>query len=323
MSLLAKALFRDLEVAGLGRWRAPLEPLLRERLSDRAHGGLAGWRRAVEGLPDIEVTAVELDRDVITVRGADVAPDILDALRARLLALSPWRKGPFDLFGIHVDAEWRSDLKWRRVAGAMASLDGRSVLDVGSGNGYYALRMKGNGARLVLGVDPSPLCVAQFAAIQRYARQGAVHVLPLRLEDLPDVDEPFDTAFSMGVLYHRREPLAHLDELRRALRPGGELLLETLIHPDPREAVLVPKDRYARMRNVWQLPGLPQLEAWLAEAGFRDCRVADVTATTVREQRSTAWMPFESLDKALDPRDPALTVEGLPAPTRAVLVCRV
>lgn len=321
MSLLHKGLFRDLEGAGLGRWRTTLEPMLRERLSDEAHGKIPGWRRAVESLPEIEVTAVELDRDAVVVHGADCGPDTLETLRAGLMALTPWRKGPFEIFGIRVDAEWRSDLKWRRVADTITPLAGRAVLDVGSGNGYYALRMKGQKARLVLGIDPSPLCVAQFAAIQKYAQQDSVHVLPLRLQDLPELATPFDTVFSMGVLYHRREPLAHLADLRRTLRSGGELLLETLILPGSERDLLIPDDRYARMRNVWHLPSLPQLEAWLTEAGFRDCRIADVTVTTAQEQRSTDWMPFESLDKALDPDDPTRTTEGLPAPTRAVVIC--
>jgi tRNA (mo5U34)-methyltransferase len=30
-------------------------------------------------------------------------------MRQALMGLSPWRKGPFDLFGVHVDTEWRSD----------------------------------------------------------------------------------------------------------------------------------------------------------------------------------------------------------------------
>jgi tRNA (mo5U34)-methyltransferase len=196
----------------------------------------------------------------------------------------------------------------------------RRVLDVGCGNGYYALRMSGQGARLVLGIEPTLQYVAQFEAIQRYVRQPAVHVLPLRLADLPPECRTFDTTFSMGVLYHQRNPQEHLQHLRAALREGGELILETLILPGDLPEAVTPDDRYARMRNVWQLPTLSLLQTWLEGAGFAACRVVDTNVTSTDEQRTTEWMPFESLQEALDPQNPGLTVEGLPRPCRATLV---
>ena len=66
-------------------------------------------------------------------------------------------------------------------------------------------------------------------------------VLPLALEDLPPGMTGFDTLFSMGVLYHRRAPLGHLRDLRRLLRPGGELVLETLVVEGDAGDVLVPR----------------------------------------------------------------------------------
>jgi tRNA (mo5U34)-methyltransferase len=83
---------------------------------------------------------------------------------------------------------------------------------------------------------------------------------------------------------------------------------------------LYPKGRYARMRNIGVIPNLDDLMRWMGEAGYRDIRVVDVSPTTLKEQRATAWMRFESLDKALNPEDTSLTVEGLPAPLRAILV---
>jgi tRNA (mo5U34)-methyltransferase len=45
-----------------------------------------------------------------------------------------------------------------------------------------------------------------------------------------------------------------------------------------------------------------------------------VTPTTLDEQRPTAWINSASLDAFLDPADPGRTVEGHPAPVRAVLL---
>jgi tRNA (mo5U34)-methyltransferase len=76
------------------------------------------------------------------------------------------------------------------------------------------------------------------------------------------------------------------------------------------------------MRNVWAIPGTDRLLGWVEKAGFSEPLVVDITATTTREQRTTAWMTFESLQQALDPSDPLRTVEGLPAPVRAIVMAK-
>ncbi len=107
------------------------------------------------------------------------------------------------------------------------------------------------------------------------------------------------------------------------LRPGGTMVLETLVlPPERRQDVLVPQERYARMRNVWAVPGTDRLVDWVRCAGFKDIELVDVTQTTIREQRSTAWMRFESLAEALDPADREKTLEGHPAPIRTVLIAK-
>ena len=121
----------------------------------------------------------------------------------------------------------------------------------------------------------------------------------------------------MGVLYHRRDPLEHLRQLRDQLRPGGRLLVETLICE---QGDLAPPSRYARMRNVHLVPAPATVSDWLAQLGFSTVTLCDITPTTTQEQRSTDWMRFESLADALDPLDPNRTVEGLPAPVRGSFV---
>lgn len=314
--------FDSLDRAGLGSWRSPLSPLLQNRFADSAHGDISKWRAVIARLPDIADTTAILNSPAVTAEGPSVDAALTNEVRDLLLQLKPWRKGPFNIHGINVDAEWRSDLKWDRLKNEIAPLADRRILDVGCGNGYYALRMMGGGAQLVVGIDPMLLYVFQFLALNHFLAVPSVYVLPLRLRELPDAQNFFDTTFSMGVLYHQREPLEHLAELHATLRPGGELVLETLILPGAGSLVSEPEDCYARMRNVWHLPTATALEEWLRQAGFRDIRLVDVTVTTVDEQRSTEWMPFESLAEALDPDDPSCTIEGLPAPARALVICK-
>ena len=314
-----EALFDDLAGIGLKSWRDELSGTLRGRFSSSTHGDYDGWLAVLRGLPESEQCPADLDARAVTLPGVEGVSR--SDLRESLMSLRPWRKGPFDVCGVTIDSEWRSDLKWDRIRQEIEPLDDRAVLDVGCGNGYYALRMRGMGARVVIGVDPTLLYVMQFLAIRHFMQPEPVHVLPLRLHELPQKSNAFDSAFSMGVLYHQRSPENHLQQLRSALRPGGELVLETLILPGTEAAARTPENRYARMRNVWQLPTQRMLETWVATAGFESVRTIDVTETSVEEQRTTEWMPFESLAEALDPVDPGLTIEGWPAPRRACLIC--
>jgi tRNA (mo5U34)-methyltransferase len=293
------ALETELAALGLESWLQQLRPLLDQRMSASNHGDFERWRATVEAL---SAAASEPER-----------------LKALLLDLSPWRKGPFDVAGIEIDSEWRSDLKWNRIQGVIEPLDGRSVLDVGCGNGYYALKMRAAGADRVIGIDPTLLYVMQFIAVNAFAQDSATHVLPLRLEETPSADGAFDTTFSMGVLYHQRSPVDHLRRLRTTLKRGGQLVLETLYIPGEESYACTPPDRYARMRNVWLLPTIAELTTWMKRCGYRDIAVVDQSLTTIDEQRSTEWMTFESLREALDPDDPSKTIEGWPAPRRVVM----
>ncbi len=314
------ALQRHLDGA-VSAWLGEAAGLCRSRLAPSAHGNLGGWLQALDCLPQLAPSSVELDTVAVRV---GVAEDASAAQRRRLerllRSLGPWRKGPFELFGVYIDTEWRSDLKWDRVREAVGPLAGRTVLDVGCGSGYHALRMAGAGARAVIGVEPMALYVVQFLAVNRYCGAANTGVLPLRLEDLPPRLGGFDTVLSMGVLYHRRSPIDHLTALKGQLKPGGRLLIETLVVEGDERTVLVPEDRYARMRNVWFLPSVDLLRRWLARVGFVDINLVDVTATTAEEQRSTSWATAQSLADGLDPVAGHLTIEGHPAPRRAALV---
>ena len=307
----------------LASWAAQLPEQVAAALAPERHGDLPRWRRALAALPPIEAAAVHLA--AARVGAAAALPPTVpqrERLTDALLGLHPWRKGPYELFGVHIDTEWRSDWKWDRLAPAITPLRGRRVLDVGCGNGYHCWRMRGAGAVEVVGIDPSPLFVLQFQALWTYLRDERVTVLPLTLEQVPRPLPVFDTVFSMGVLYHRRSPFDHLLQLRDCLRPGGELVLETLVVDGAEGETLVPRGRYARMGNVWFLPSCATLCAWLAKVRFREARVVDVSATGTDEQRRTPWMRFHSLAEFLDPQDRSRTVEGYPAPRRAIVIAR-
>ncbi len=299
------------------------------------HGEIPHWTDAVAAMPELPFTHIdtEHERGVAMLSATDTIAiqnntQVFPAeetneralLEKCLRALMPWRKGPYQFGHIHIDTEWHSDWKWNRVLPHISSLKNKCVLDVGCGSGYHLWRMRGAGASTVLGIDPVPLFNLQFQAVQRYIKDDAVSILPITMDVMPENMQCFDTVFSMGILYHRRCPEQHLFELSQALKPGGELVIESLITPGEAEDELSLDGRYARMRNIWRLPSGPMLCRWIHDAGFENVRCVSVDITSVLEQRTTDWMQHESLTEALDPENRSLTVEGHPRPRRAVVI---
>ena len=315
-------LYRALREANVESWANQLPAQIADAFDTEKHGDLIRWQNQLEDLPKISPQFRDISTDTVKLGHAnEIPPELQQELKTQLQAFCPWRKGPYDLFGIHVDTEWRSDWKWQRLENHIAPLKNKLILDVGCGNGYHCWRMLGAGAKRVIGIDPMLLNVMQFQIIKQfYDNSAPIDVLPLGIEALPPKLNCFDTVFSMGVLYHRRSPIDHLFELRDCLKSGGELILETLVIDGELGETLLPKDRYAQMRNVWFLPPCATLVSWLERCGFQNVRVVDVTITSIEEQRTTDWMRFHSLKDFLNPKNPALTCESLPSPKRAILI---
>ncbi|MBB1487775.1 tRNA 5-methoxyuridine(34)/uridine 5-oxyacetic acid(34) synthase CmoB [Oceanospirillum sediminis] len=324
-------LYQKFAEEGLTRWLARIPEQLEHGLDSKRYSDLPGWQRVVDKFSSAEElteqgyqVTTDLDRSAVLIKASPALPESEQAKYRNLMKkLMPWRKGPFEIHGTHIDTEWRSDWKWDRLAEFVAPLHNRRVLDVGCGSGYHCWRMAGAGARFVVGIDPSPRFHIQFQLVRKLMGQAdgnKVFHLPVGIEDVPPELDYFDTVFSMGVLYHRRSPIDHLYQLKEALRPGGELVLETLVVDGDAQQVLVPTDRYAMMNNVWYLPSPDALVLWLEKCGFVNVRVVDISVTSLEEQRSTEWMSYQSLKDFLDPQDPTKTVEGYPAPKRAVVL---
>ncbi|WP_336280023.1 tRNA 5-methoxyuridine(34)/uridine 5-oxyacetic acid(34) synthase CmoB [Cronobacter dublinensis] len=314
--------YQQIACGPLAHWLETLPAQVAAWQRDALHGQFKQWKNSLDNLPALAPDRLDLLHSVSAQSDTPLSDGQRKRIEQLLRTLMPWRKGPFSLYGIDIDTEWRSDLKWDRVLPHITPLAGRTILDVGCGSGYHLWRMVGAGAQLAVGIDPTQLFLCQFEAVRKLlGGDNRAHVLPLGIEQMPALNA-FDTVFSMGVLYHRRSPLEHLWQLKDQLVNEGELVLETLVVEGDENTVLVPGERYAQMRNVYFIPSAPALKNWLEKCGFVNVRIADYSVTTVEEQRRTAWMQTESLADFLDPQDATKTREGYPAPLRAVLVAR-
>ena len=262
----------------------------------------------------------DLNADYVTIgEASDLTQMQHDLINDVLVALMPWRKGPFRLFGHEIDSEWRSQMKWNRIQEALGDLQHRRILDVGCGNGYYMFRAAAFEPSQVIGIDPSVPFLLSFELMQRYLQLGNLQYERLGVEDLEVFSNAFDIALCMGIVYHHRNPIAILNRLLTTLRVGGFAIVESQTIDVDGSLALFPEERYAKARNVYFLPTKDCLVNWVRRSGFKNVEVISHTKVTCEEQRSTEWMAYESLRDFLDPSDDSLTIEGYPAPWRTVV----
>lgn len=244
-------------------------------------------------------------------------------LKRLIYDLLPWRKGPWKICGEFIDSEWRSNLKFDSMADLYSEFRDKNILDIGSGNGYYAGRLSELGAASVLCLDPSERFLLQFELFQRFAKQPNLQLELLGFEDAVTLGAVFDVVLCMGVLYHQRNPLSVIEACRSALRPGGALVLESMTYPGDESMAFFPPDRYAKARNVYFLPTAAAMVNMCRRMGFKSVDIVNERRIQVDEQRRTELAPYESLSDFLDPLDASKTVEGWPAPQRALVFARL
>ena len=301
------------------------EPILavhneRQRWVNQEKKGFLRYRVPYQALSRFKASHLDCGSEMVRIG----APDEIDSaqrdeIREHLRAFMPWRKGPFSIFDIDIDAEWRSEKKWQRILPKLPDLNGKVIADIGCNNGYYMFRMSPYKPKLVLGLEPSVQHYYCFKSLNAMAGIPELHIDLLGVEHMGLFPETFDVIFLMGIIYHRVSPVDVLRDLHRALKPGGHLIIESQAIPGDAPMALFPEKTYAKVPGTYFVPTGPCLANWTKRAGFKDVDFFHSHPMSTEEQRPTDWMVFESYQDFIDPTDSTKTVEGYPAPVRVFL----
>ncbi len=275
------------------------------------------FREAVQSLPSVQVSCRDYSGAEVTIGcPEDITDNQKQSIMSSLYAFQPWRKGPFRLFGIDIDAEWHSDFKWDRVLPMLPSLEGKILGDIGANNGYFVFRALHHRPAAVFALDPVPRFYYMFDLLNYFAGEENAAFGMLGWQSLFDLPAFFDVLFLMGIVYHHRSPLDVLDAVYAALKPGGVAIIESMGIPGNSGVALFPAGKYAGGSGMYFLPDSVTLQRWLKRSKFREIEPFYSAPLSTDEQRRTHWAPVDSLAEFLDPFDSSKTIEGYPAPWR-------
>lgn len=279
--------------------------------------GIRRLRELVLSVSHLQARHLDLDGDKVTIGSAEeISQFEQQQLEQSLRGFMPWRKGPFSIFGIDIDAEWQSNRKWDRLRPFLPELQGKVIADIGCNNGYYMFRLAQHQPRLVLGFEPYLHHFFAFQALNRMAGLKNLQLELLGVEEVGLFPCCFDVVLLLGILYHRVSPLECLREVKKAMVPGATLVVESQAIPGEEPVALFPAERYAKVPGTYFVPTASCLANWISRAGFEQMEIFCRHPMNSEEQRRTSWMEFESYSDFIDPADPEHTVEGYPAPWR-------
>jgi len=263
---------------------------------------------------------LDFSKDRIVIGAPDeISPNDKKIVKNALKEFMPWRKGPFSVFGIDIDAEWQSDRKWNRIKSYLPDFKDKVIADIGCNNGYYMFKMAELNPELVIGFDPTVHYYYTFKSLNKIAGCDNLQFELLGVEHLHLFPDTFDVIFLMGILYHHQSPIELLKKVMIALKKGGALILETQGIPGKESVALFPEKRYAKVPGTYFVPTVNCLENFVKRAGFKEILTFDFHKMNNIEQRKTDWMTFQSYDDFIDNKDNNKTIEGYPAPIRIYL----
>lgn len=300
-----------------------LLPILNDRDSWLTRESVRQYSTALSETPNIKTNHFEIKNGWVEIgKPEEISTLEKEKLIQYLDLMAPWRKGPFRLFGIELDAEWRSDWKWERLSEKIDDLNNKKVLDIGCNNGYYLFQMLTKNPAFLLGIDPIPKLYFQFQVFRKFLKHPQIYFEYLGVEHLIHFKKLFDVVFCMGILYHRKNPLETLLHMRESMAPNGQIIIESAGIPGEEPIALCPEPSYGKAKNIYFMPTVSCMKNWLLKSGFKNVEIIYSGPLTIEEQRKTRWCQYQSLEDFSSSDDLTKTIEGYPSPIRMILIAR-
>ncbi len=261
-------------------------------------------------------------QDIITIGNKDELNNKeLIELKKNLKEFIPWRKGPFSIFGTLIDSEWQSHKKWNRLLPYLNKMENKIICDIGCNNGYYMYKIAHHRPKLVLGIDPTYSFKLIFDYLQKFTQEENLKYELMGFQELTSFEQVFDIIFCMGIVYHHKNPIDILNICKRALKPGGQLILESMSIPGDEAFAFCPEGRYANVSGIWFIPTYKCIYHWLKKTGYASIHRCSHYQMKESEQRTTKWAPYPSFAESLDPINNSMTKEGFLRPYRTIYIC--
>jgi tRNA (mo5U34)-methyltransferase len=243
------------------------------------------------------------------------SPDKMSAREFIENSSFPWHQG-FELVpGVHTPGRSLVPALLDKIY--LPSLESRSVLDIGTFNGGLAFTLERLGAARIVALDIYEPDTLGFAQVKRFL-DSAVEYVRGSVYDLRSVlgDEKFDLVFYWGVIYHLRNPLLSLDNVRSVVREDGTVYVESAVSDgelgklaSASVARFYRRDELGTDSTNWFAPSTVCLQEWCASAGLEPV----ATATWPEDNPSRAMITAEPT--AGDPEFAEISFE---VPLRAV-----
>lgn len=277
-------------------------------------------------IEDLATSNLSFDTQVrdgkVCISCPDADGNLIEEIRNLLEAFKPWKKGPFEALGTHLDSEWRSDIKWQRLEPYLHLKD-QVIADLGCHNGYFMFRMLEQCPKEIHGFEVQMKQYLCFKFLNKLIKANSIHYHPISLEYVDRMGISFDTIFCMGILYHHTDPIKVLRSIHKSLKTKGQVIIDCQGIEGEQPYSLTPQSRYSGMTGVWFLPTLSCLKNWLKRANFREIECIYSDYLTEEEQRSTRWAPIKSLsDGLIGDGEERKTIEGYPPPMRFYVTAR-
>jgi len=160
---------------------------------------------------------------------------------------------------------------------SLPALESASVLDIGTFNGGLAFILERLGAARVVALDNCPAQTLGFAQVKEFLGSNVEYVRG-SVYDLRSAlgDQKFDLVFYWGLIYHLRNPLLSLDNVRAVLSESGTAYVESHISDgELGDRASLPVARFYRRNELandntnWFAPTVACLEDWCASSGLR------------------------------------------------------